>query len=737
MIDAPTPAVQAHHSGGEPSTARWRMCPAFILRHAGMPFEWLESLGVGDAVVGAADAVLDLNAGADGEARSAAHAHFEELYDAERAALRAQLHEHARRAEVRGAIFLSNPGMHDGMLAGYLSRDAVPDTSRFRRVERQVYTYLQRFCAKNETTSTFGPVGYGDVAPGDELRVQHVDDTERRTLMARWALEAIAAVIARDPALAAHVPLQRSLLVDPSQVEDEPSEELAALWRRLEAGPATLAELAAERRCAARELLRTVRPLLERGAVVRRIDFPSETQDGLADLRAALLDLPEGPSRLRWEEELAAFADRLKRFAAGNLDERRALLAEIEERFTTLTAREARRGAGGTYADRLVLFEEASSPFRIEIGEGLTRRIESIVAPALDLSARFGSDVQARFRAVAAQVVEEAGGQLDLLTYSERARPDQELSSRFMPQDDALHVDCAAEVVLPTPDPASVTPDERYALPDLCLLGPSPQAVGRDLRVLVARVHHHLLLEGWLTMFAPAPERFADQVGWWLNGTSAGRRTVGLATSRRNKGFYRFPGPRALLMPTDAEGRADAVPATSFTIALEEGELRVLHPLRGSVHLYPPLADLTTYPPIAALTSGPVLHAPVRTVGDHLGRVRVAEATYQRESWDLDVQPIVAARNADSFLALRRLARDRDLPRFVFIRVPSERKPYLLDTRSPFAVDLLRHVAAKSGVCRAEEMLPGPEDLWLKDERGRYTCELRVQFLRLRADEAE
>lgn len=737
MIDTETPAAAADRPDGAPNTARWRMCPAFVLRHAGMPFEWIESLGAGDAVVSAADEVLDLEEGTDGEALFAARAQFEVLYLAERAVLRARLHEHALREEVRGAIFLSNPGMHDGMLAGYLARDTVPDTSRFRRVERQVYTYLQRFCAKNETTSTFGPVGYGDVVPGDELRIQCVEHTERRTLMAHWALEAIAAAIARDSALAAHVPLRRSLLVDASQVEADVSEDLAALWLRLATGPATLAELAAERQSTARELLRALRPLLERGAVVRRIDFPAETQDGLADLRAALAHLPDGQARLRWEEELAAFADQLARFAAGDLDQRRALLAEIEQRFTALTAREARRSAGETYADRLVVFEEASSPFRIEIGEELIRRIEAIVGPALDLSARFGSDVQARFRAGAAQVVDEAGGRLDLLTYSERARPDHELGSRFAAHDDTLHVEGAADIALTAPDPASVTPDERYALPDLCLLGDSPQAVGRDLRVMVARVHHNLLLEGWLTMFAPAPERFAHQVGRWLDGTSAGRRTVGLATTRRNKAFYRFPGARALLTPTDAEGRAGAVPATSFDIALEDRELRVLHPTRGPVHLYAPLADLTTYPPIAALASGLVLHAPVRGGGDHLGRIRVAEATYQRESWELHVHSVVAARDGDAFLALRRLVRDRGLPRFVFIRVPDERKPYMLDTRSPFAVDLLRHVARRTGVCRAEEMLPGPDDLWLKDDRGRYTCELRVQFLRMQAVEGE
>lgn len=64
------------------------------------------------------------------------------------------------------------------------------------------------------------------------------------------------------------------------------------------------------------------------------------------------------------------------------------------------------------------------------------------------------------------------------------------------------------------------------------------------------------------------------------------------------------------------------------------------------------------------------------------------------------------------------------------MRSSKERKPYLIDTASPFAVDLLSHLARDAERLSVEEMYPAPEQLWLKDARGRYTCELRMQFTR-------
>jgi hypothetical protein len=149
------------------------------------------------------------------------------------------------------------------------------------------------------------------------------------------------------------------------------------------------------------------------------------------------------------------------------------------------------------------------------------------------------------------------------------------------------------------------------------------------------------------------------------------------------------------------------------------------------------LNDLTTYAPFAALSPPSVLHAPVRGDTGHLGRVTIGDACYQRERWLLDAASLPAGgRGPATLLGLRRLARAHGLPRFVFARIEAERKPVLVDTASPFAAELLGHLlggerdGAGGSRVLVEEMYPGPDELWLRDDAGRYTCELRMQLTR-------
>ncbi|WP_171166069.1 lantibiotic dehydratase [Streptomyces sp. I05A-00742] len=727
-----------------PAAGSWRMSPVFVLRHTGMPFEWLEELGVPDAVVDAADRVLRT------PEDTAARAEFVRSYGDARNRLRRMLRATAARPEFRAAVFLSNPGMYEGMLTGWLAREHVPDTSRFRRVERQAYLYLQRFCGKNETTSTFGPMGYGEVDDGTGLRVERVP-VRRSVQLTRWALEELARAIGRDPGLRAHIPLRRSLLADdtlPEPPDGRPwPPEAPAVWRHLGAGAASLAALAAETGLPARALAGALRSLAAAGLVHRGLLFPAEDTDGLGGLGRALAALPAVPARTAWADELRDVARELAAFRdAGDAEDaaerRGVLLAALEKRFTALTGSAARRGAGQVYADRLLLFEEASSPFRIGVGAGLARRIEAAVAAGLDLSAAAGAQAQRAQREQAARLLRSAGRPLTFVVYAEAARPPGELRSAFGTGAEPLLVKPmatggVAEIDLPVP--ADTGPLSRYALPDLCLLGSCPEEVAAGPRVVLARVHHHLLLRGWLTTFAEAPERFDRQVREWLEGCAEGRITRALATTRRNKGFYRFPGRRVAITPADHEGRPGLVPASRLWVGPgPDGLPRVTDESGEPVLLYPPLADLTAYPPLAALTPTPVLHRPVRRADGAeapLGRVRVGGAVYQRASWTLPTAPLAGLRGADAFLAVRRLVSERRLPRWLFVRVGGERKPVLVDTRSPFAADVLCHLATGASAsgessCRAEEMLPGPGDLWLRDERGRYSCELRVQFLR-------
>ncbi len=71
--------------------------------------------------------------------------------------------------------------------------------------------------------------------------------------------------------------------------------------------------------------------------------------------------------------------------------------------------------------------------------------------------------------------------------------------------------------------------------------------------------------------------------------------------------------------------------------------------------------------------------------------------------------------------------------RHLFARLPDEPKPFYVDLQAPLTVaNLARGWLAAAGRPDAEvvtvelsEMLPGPDELMLGDERGHYTSELR------------
>ena len=702
-------------------SARWRMSPAFVLRHAGMPFEWLADLGIDDTTLAQVDAWV-LHADQDeGRVRAS--------FDGQRLAARARLREVLRREEIQAAIFMSNPVVYSGMLASTLRRPVTEDRSSTRRAERQLYTYIQRFCAKNETTSTFGPMGYGQCDDGSGLRVRTVPP-RRLVVLSRWALDEFARCAAREPELRHEVPWHASLLATRPDDLDPLS---ASLLDELCDAPTGITQLAARLGLTPAEIVALLRPLATAGLVWRGLLFPAETISGAEGLREAISRLPPGAARGRWIEELDALTGLCERFRDADVAGRSGLLAEMEARFTAATGMPARRRAGQVYADRLMLFEESSSPFRVGIGQDVADAIERIVSPVLELGLAAGRREQAAYRQAMTELVEGAGGSLPFTEYAEKAAAQVQAASGFAESTRLrLAAGLQSEGTVAPDALGPAAPGDAYALPDLCLRAPDPAAVGDGPEVVVARMHHHLLLPGWLTTFHDDPATIEAQVNDWL-ATESGRRTVALATSRRNKGFYRWPGRRLLVSPVDHEGQADAESARDARVVVtEDGELALLDGHRRPSFLYPMLADLTSYPPVAALTPGLVTHPRVLVDDGAAVRVRVGEAVLQRRSWELDLSLQAAASTSwESFVALRRSVLDRGLPRFCFLRVGSERKPYCIDTASPFAADLVSYLARRDPQARADEMLPGPGELWLQDERGHYTCELRVQFLRV------
>ncbi|WP_342374572.1 lantibiotic dehydratase family protein [Myxococcus stipitatus] len=757
---------------------RWTLGDVFVLRHAGFPFDWLESLGVSDAVVEEARQLLaDERAlvevvraqGDDSGSQAlqdalerglrptlkpkhdpslreslerylARRESLQERYAQERAALRPRLRERAADPAIQEAVFLSSPAMFDNVWARYLRGDERKDTSDARRVERQVYTYLQRFCAKNETTSFFGPISYGERTDEDGFDVRTVPsgDTRRRTFFSFWAVTELARAVGRERSVRAHLPLRLNPLftVTPGRAACEAlkldvplSESAERLLAVLKDHP-TPAAAAKVLGSAVEDVERSALPLVKGALLLWGLPFRPNDFTTFESVRDAVAALPsELEARTRWLEKLDTLARLKAGFESADLSRRRVLLLELESHFTQATGKPARRGDGQVYADRLILYEEASSPFRLRFGRRFTEELEAALTGPLELSAAYGEKVQRGFREQVRDALGADERPLGLLDYAVRLRPDQVSGSRFSPVPPVLlDEDGARHRALPVDFLGASTPGGRYALPDVCL---AAKRDGAGFEVMLARVHHHLLLRSWLSVFFPSRERYSAVASRWLEADPAARGLVGLSIRRRNKGFYVFPGRRLVYSVSDVLDVEEGAltPSDVKVVPTPQGpELVDLHGER--LHLYLPLDDFSSYPPFAALAHPQVLHAPLRTKGSHLPRLSVGGAVYQRERWELSSARLAKASGFDLFLAAQRERQERGWPRFVFMRSSKERKPYLIDTSSPFALDLLSHLSREAERLSVEEMYPAPEQLWLRDSRGRYTCELRMQLTR-------
>ncbi len=761
----------------------WDISDVFVVRHAGFPFDMVESLGFSLSLLDLLDQVCDIeerliqlaevageqklvrvkealrrgqepptpkhHTGEWDEALStwrSLRRHLREEYEKEYLHLRKCLHSLAATPAFQEAIFFSNPFFYENVLQSFLAKEVGSASSNSRRVERQIYKYLQRFCAKNETTSFFGPIAYGEVNDSATFKLCKNEPEKRHVTIAYWALRELNRQICRASSLRLHIPVRRNPLFSfdsayaISSVQGitipltSPIDQLIAILDQQEMSFAQAAHILDT---SPSSLFTASLPLLRCGALILEIPLPPDDADGLTTLIAGLQRVPEGEARNQWLAHLRQLDELRESFAQANLEERRQILDKLEGLFTEWTGKPARRRAGKMYADRLLLNEEASSRFSIHMGRHIAENIAQRLSPALELSASYGSSVQDMYRRQVQDLFPANGSSLSFLDYAHHARPDGELHSGTASLPTlSVQGNTTIDLQLPSDFAGPSVEGGRYALPDICLAASSPQAIADgQMDIVLSRVHHHLMIWGWLARFFPSRQRYEKTATTWLECEPSAHGLVSLEVERRNKGFYSFPGTRlAMGAIARTEGQEMISPA-SLTISLHPSG-PVLRDAQGKqLQLYLPLADFVFYPPFAALAHPPVLHAPCAGDASGTPRLRVGDTIYQRRRWHADLSSLTSLHTIDLALEIWRLRRTHQWPRFVFARVASERKPWLFDTASPFSHELVKNMIRDDAMVTLEEMLPGPDQLWLQDDEGqRYTSELRLQVHRYSAE---
>ncbi len=717
---------------------------------------------------------------------AAARAALAMVVPAEAARVALEIADVAREGRFREAVLWQNRAAVEGAFDGLAERPPAETarTSRWRRNQELVASYLQRYCAKNDTIGFFGPVGFARLADeGGAVAVrQGAGLVEHRAVYFEgWCIDALAERLGCNPALRPWLaPRLKSSFHLAGNLLHRPFGAPIAL-------PDVQARLVA--RCDGRRLARDlardlaadpVTPLATEAEVYRLLDelcrgrvlvWALQVPPGMHPdrLLAALLARVEAEP-LRREamaplEELQQARDRVA-LAAGDPGALAAALRDAEGRFTRLTGARARHRPGETYAARELLYEDCRRGVEVAFGPELTRRLGPpltlLLRSARWVAGELARRLQARLRALHAELRRRTGADaVDCSPFfsdalagilchggrrDELAGVARELQARWssvlgpLPaasrrlRFSARALERRVAAAFGEAHPAWTL--SHYLSPDVMIAAAGEAALRRgDFELVLGEIHAgNTLLWSCFVSQHPAPEQLASHLE-----ADTGAATVVVPQLLRpgwprriSQGVilpawhhFQFmdelpPGPRPL-------------PAPELLVEETAGGLRAR--TRDGRIAFPAIDLFAGYLAEECSTLLGAMLEPAR----HVPRVSIDAMVVSRERWHLAAGELGFAEipeASERFLALRRWARGLGLPRFCFFKVATERKPCYLDLASPISGDVfLRLVRAARAAGDAvtvalSEMLPRLDQAWLSDGQGNlYTSELRLAAL--------
>jgi hypothetical protein len=771
----------------------WTLFPHLIVRATGFPFELLEGLRCPEAAASARklgrarrglealkangprlkrppSAVLsalkvgrpvdveglenpEFFAAYNAEARAAQEAAegLESAYARESAQVEAFLGGLRGSRRFVEAVASSSPPVAKDLLAG---REGA-------RLRRQVASYLQRLCAKNETMSFFGPINYGQVEPdaptgvaldwsGPERLVG------RNTFAASWLVQGLGRAIAFDREVAPWLVLRRKAFGEMllrRKAAPASSNTMEDLLPRLVAaadGTRTLTVLRGVLEVEWEPLLACARMACERNLLTHQLEVPSAVHQPVEDLAERVAGLPGPAARLhlRGLEDVLAL---LGRYSAADgavkMSLNEALSQRVREQWSVTPPSSAPATPSGAdtqapargenhnfYQDRLPMREECGGDLRLTLGGERARELVRRVEPALGLM----GEAALRSREAARRMVAELVGARTVPFWKVVAA----YASRPVPYDTALSDALAAAIRDPSARCVEVSaadlprPRAEAELPlvtsvDLLVGAGSVEDWRRgDYTLVMGDVHDTALVWGWALQFHAQRKRVEDEMVRALGALGRPMPFVTVLASRRT-GLLpsEFPGPVIELGGVSARASAWRLPFDDLQVESDGHTARLVSGSLGSeVCLYNGELESLVHTAFALPRIRPLRVA----LGAHTPRVVLDGVVLQREQWRMDEADRQALLACKDDRARLRVAVDlwerMGLPDHVFAKFEGERKPVLVDVQSPALLRVFINLLEQKPGVVLSEMLPSPEQLWLKASGGRHTAELRCTF---------
>ena len=284
----------------------------------------------------------------------------------------------------------------------------------------------------------------------------------------------------------------------------------------------------------------------------------------------------------------------------------------------------------------------------------------------------------------------------------------------------------------------------RYFCPDLMLAAEDAEAVRRgDLLYVLGELHagKNTLCQVALAEQHPNLQDLVEATEWDLASscfkilnTQADQTTTvrTIDAVLRPRDYFLATTPDAV-----APGGYDSHPISELVLNERDAAIEVVSLADGRrFHILEAFSDLLfAFVMNKASWIPPLRHAP---------RVLIDKLVIHREMWRFRKDELDFAMKKDEasrFLGARRWMKSHGLPQKAFVKSALEVKPFYVDMESPVLVEILCRAIRRMSSSDAEgeelifsEMLPGPQQLWLKDAEGAsYTSELRFAVVDLKA----
>ncbi|MDA0160117.1 lantibiotic dehydratase family protein [Solirubrobacter ginsenosidimutans] len=465
---------------------------------------------------------------------------------------------------------------------------------------------------------------------------------------------------------------------------------------------------------------------LERERVVH---FETWAMEALAFSSGVHAPLPMGPFPERALRPLlhdTSALDRLERTRedVGNAPREHvaAALDQLDAVFEQVTGRAAAHATGDSGGGRTIAYLDSMRDLDLTLGPAVIDELRSSLPIVLAASRWWCGRVFDRGTELLERIAHGHEGPLAPLLgrlmgagfglWDQMGEEQEELRRRWA---SAVNGDAAAFADW---TPAWYASDYHSA--DLQIAAQSPDAIARgDFLVVLGDFHggDNPLAQGLFGLRHPDPagmlRRIAAEAGPGVH-LSPPRRGVVEMTARS---WPLYPEGDVVVTSGD-----EPAPPGTHRVALDDVVID------GDGHVRDRQGTFRT--PLARFLYLPIFVAALRSfdpIGEHEGRAQLGKLVVRREHWSAPANELPTGAPE-----LAAWARDRGLPRRVFARSPLERKPRYVDFKSASLTrTLARFVApareqAPGAPFEFTEMLPGPQDCWLRSDAGRHTCELRV-----------